>query len=94
MGFSTSAELSPGLGFLQALYYSMRMFLLSIREGAHKVVAAQKAQHQAAAQASAAAAAAGQSAGVQQLAQQVRRGAPWARGVSVSGVVLNLLTLI
>ena len=49
----------------QALYYMMRMFLLSIREGAHKVVAAQKAVQMAAEKAAAegaaaAAAAAGQ----------------------------------
>lgn len=43
---------------LQALYYMMRMFLLSIREGAHKVVAAQKAVQMAAEKAAAAAAAA------------------------------------
>ena len=48
------------LACVQALYYSLRTFLLSTKDGAHKVVAAQRAKAAAEAAAAQAAAAAGQ----------------------------------
>ncbi len=48
------------LVWVQALYYSLRTFLLSTKDGAHKVVAAQRAKAAAEAAAAQAAAAAGQ----------------------------------
>jgi len=48
------------LVYTQALYYSLRTFLLSTKDGAHKVVAAQRAKAAAEAAAAQAAAAAGQ----------------------------------